>query len=68
MTKTIQDLSLKTAINFSGNNLTLQKPEAEDNVSLILSILDKLNDLYGKLSRLNYLIQRKKIEQILKSK
>jgi hypothetical protein len=65
MTQTIQAFSLKTALNVTDNNLPTQKPEAQDNISLMLSILDKLNNLYEKLNRLNYLIQRKKIKQIL---
>jgi hypothetical protein len=67
MTQTIQAFSLKMALNVTDNNLPTQKPEAEDNMSLMLSILDKLNNLYDKLNRLNYLIQRKKIKQILNS-
>jgi hypothetical protein len=33
--------------------------------SLLLSIFDKLNNLYEKLNRLNYLIDRRNIEQLL---
>jgi hypothetical protein len=66
MKQTIQALSLRTETNVKDNNLSIQKPEAQDNMSLMLSILDKLNNLYDKLNRLNYLIQRKKIKQILK--
>jgi hypothetical protein len=70
MTQTIQALSLKNETNVTDNNLSIQKPEVEteDNMSLMLSILDKLNNLYGKLNRLNYLIQRKKIKHILNLK
>jgi hypothetical protein len=65
MTKTIQAISWKTAIYITDKNLQIQKPKTEDNVNLILSILDGLNNLYEKLNRLNYLIQRRKIKQIL---
>jgi hypothetical protein len=46
----------------------LNKMEAEDNKILLLQIFDNLNNLYEKLSRLDYLMQRKNIEQILSRK
>ncbi|MDR2942102.1 MAG: hypothetical protein LBV17_05890 [Treponema sp.] len=46
----------------------LNKMEAEDNKILLLHIFDSLNNLYEKLSRLDYLMQRKSIEQILSPK
>jgi len=46
-------------------NLKTSKPETEDNMRLLLSVFDSLNNLNEKLSRLNYLLQRKKIEMIL---
>jgi site-specific recombinase len=64
MTQTIQPRSL-ALLSETGKDLTIDKPEAEDNLSLLLQIFDNLNDLYEKLDRLRYVIQRKKIEQIL---
>jgi len=58
MTKTIQSRSSATLIE-AGKDLTIQKPEAEDTMSLLLSVYDGLNDLYEKLSRLNYVIQKR---------
>jgi len=51
-------------LNNAGRNLN-KKPEAEDNESLLLSVFDNLNNLYEKLNRLNYLVQRKDIEKII---
>jgi hypothetical protein len=65
MTQTIQPRSWKISIYVTNNDLPIQKPEAEDNKSLMLSVFDNLNNLYEKLNRLNYVIQRRKIKQIL---
>jgi len=65
MTQTIQPRSWKISIYVTNNDLPIQKPEAEDNKSLMLSVLDSLNNLYEKLNRLDYVIQRRKIKQIL---
>ena len=64
MTQTIQSCS-KAILNKTGKNLNTDKPEKEDNMSHLLSIFDGLNNLYEKLNRLNYLIERKDIEQII---
>ena len=67
MTQTIQPRSLAT-LNNAGKDLTIHKPETEDNMSLLLSVLDNLNNLYEKLNRLNYVLQRWNIELILYQK
>jgi len=51
ITKTIQPSSW---VSLSEAN---KKPET-DNMSLILSVFDSLNNLYEKLSRLNYVLER----------
>ena len=66
MAKTIQPRTWKTALNETGKNYYIQKPKKEDNMSLYLSLLDDLNDLYKKLCKLNYLSQKRKIEQSFK--
>jgi hypothetical protein len=67
MTQTVQPRSW-ACLRETGNDLTINKPEAEDNVSLLLSVFDSLNDLNEKLNRLSYVLQRKNIEQILYQK
>jgi hypothetical protein len=57
MTKTIQFHSW-TLLNEPEADLTINKEsEAEDNLSLLLSICDNLNELYETLNRLNCIIQ-----------
>jgi len=63
MTQTVQ-FSSWASLSEAGKDLTINKPEKEDNISLLLSIFDNLNRLYEKLNKLNYVIQRKNIEQI----
>ena len=60
--QTIQPHS-QVFLNEPGKNLTANMPEAEDNMALLLSVYDSLNKLYEKLNKLNFVIQRKKIEQ-----
>jgi hypothetical protein len=62
MTQTIQ-LRSWALISETNNDFTINKPETENNMSLLLSVYDSLNNLCEKLSRLNYIIQRKKMEQ-----
>jgi hypothetical protein len=64
MTRTIQPYSCAF---FSEVDKTFEigKYQTEDNISLLLQVFDSLNNLYEKLNRLNYVIQRKNIEQIL---
>jgi hypothetical protein len=49
-------------------DLPLNKPETEDNMSLLLSVFDSLNNLCEKLNRLNCIIQRRNIEYMLYEK
>jgi hypothetical protein len=61
MTNTIQPDSceiLSGADENSGEN----KPETEDNTSLLLSVLESMNNLCDKLNRLNNIIQKKSVE------
>jgi hypothetical protein len=67
LTQTIQPCSW-AFISKPDNNLTKDKKansQFEDNMSLFLSVYDSLNKLNEKLSRLDYVLKRKKIEQIL---
>ena len=63
MTQTIQPYSCDLCE--TGEVSTKNKPETEDNGALLLSVFDGLNKLGEKLNRLAYLMERKKIEQIL---
>jgi len=65
MTKTTQPRFL-ASLSEPGKDLTIDKPETEDNMSLLLSVYDGLNKLTEKLSRLDYVLKRKNIELILK--
>jgi len=67
MTQTTQPRSW-ALLSEPGKDLTINKPEKEDNQSLLLSVYDSLNTLYEKLSRLDSIIQRKKLEQIRNGK
>jgi hypothetical protein len=63
MTQTIQPRS----------EVTLSKTEkdlnqTEDNKKLLLSLFDSMNKLTETVNRLHYVIQRKKLEQILYQK
>jgi hypothetical protein len=64
MTQTIQSLSW-TSLNGTEKDLNINKSEAEDNMRLLLRLYDSLNALCEKLSRLDYVIQRKSIELLL---
>jgi len=58
MTKTTQPRSW-TALSEAGKDLTINNAETEDIISLLFTICDNLNELYEKLSRLNYVLGRK---------
>jgi len=45
-----------------------RKPEAGSNIRDILAVCDSLNKLYETLSRLDYAVKRKKIEESLTKK
>jgi hypothetical protein len=64
MTQTVQPRSF-AYLSEAEKDLNINKPEAEDNMSLLLSVFDSLNTLCEELSRLDYLVQRKKIELLL---
>jgi len=64
MTQTTQPCSW-AVLNNADKGLTKNKPETEDNRKLLLSLFDSMNNLFEKLNRLNYLIQRKKLEQCI---
>jgi hypothetical protein len=61
LTQTVQPRSW-VCLSKTEKDLNLDKPEPEDNISLLLSVYDSLNTLCDKLNRLNYVIQRKKLE------
>ena len=64
MTKTVQFRSGVTLCK-TGKDLTIQEPETEDNRDLLLAVFDSLNNLYEKLNKLNYVLQRNNIEHFL---
>jgi len=64
MTQTTQPCSW-AVLNKPDKSPTINKPEAEDNGKLLLSVFDSLNNLSEKINRLNYLIQRRNLEQII---
>jgi hypothetical protein len=63
MTRTIQPYSC--ALRETGKSSAKNAIEPEDNRSLFLALFDSLNKLNENLHRLNYLMERKRIEQIL---
>jgi hypothetical protein len=64
MTQTTQPRSW-AFLSETEKDLTLNKPKAEDNMSLLISVFDSLNNLYEKLCRLEYVMQRRNMEFIL---
>jgi len=68
MAQTMQPCSRAFFNNDGGKDSTINKPEAENNISLLLSIFDGLNTLYERLSRLEYVLERKNLEHILHRK
>jgi hypothetical protein len=64
MTQTTQSCSM-ASLSDPCKNLTKNKPESENNMDLLLSIFDELNKLYEMINRLDYLIERKNIDQVL---
>jgi hypothetical protein len=61
MSKTIQFRSWAT-LSEPGETPNENTAEPEDNRKLLLAVYDNLNELYEKLSRLNYLIEKRKLE------
>jgi len=64
MTQTTQFRSW-ASLNEADKDLTIDKTETEDNMSLLLSVFDSLNKLNDNLSRLDYVLKSKNIEKIL---
>jgi hypothetical protein len=64
MSRTIQLRSWAT-LSEPCENLNEDKSEPEDNRKLLLTIYDNLNKLYEKLNRLNYIIEKRKLESYL---
>ena len=62
MTKTVQSRS-SVLLNETGKDSIINEPETEDNMSLLLSVFDSLNNLYQALYKLDYTITRKRTEQ-----
>jgi hypothetical protein len=56
MTKTAQPRSWAT-LSEPGRNLTIQKPEAEENKFLMRTLVDELNNLQKELEKLIELIK-----------
>jgi len=64
ITETSQPSSWAT-LSETGKDLTIFDSETEENISLMLTICDNLNELYEKLSKLHYVMGRKIIEHTL---
>ena len=64
MTKTTQPRSL-AKLSEAGKDLTVNNLENDDNVKLLLSLCDNLNELYEKLNRLSCLLGKKIVEHNL---
>ncbi|MDR0302893.1 MAG: hypothetical protein LBI04_11365 [Treponema sp.] len=63
MIQTVQSVS-QAFLSGTGKDLTLnEKPEAEDNMTLMLSVLDNLNNLCEKLTNPDYTLKTKFIDQ-----
>jgi hypothetical protein len=61
MTQTVQPCSW-AFLDDAGKSQTIGKPETTDNMSLLLSVFDRLNILCETLSRLDYVLKRKNME------
>jgi hypothetical protein len=58
MTQTTQFRTL-AVINEPGKNPAKNKPETEDNMKLLLTVYDNLNELYERLNRLGNIIEKR---------
>jgi hypothetical protein len=54
--ETVQHCSL-TILHDAGKDLGINKPEAQDNISLLLQAFDSVSNLCEELSRLAYVLQ-----------
>jgi len=64
MSRTIQFRSWAT-LSEPGEPKNENNSEPEDNRKLLLAVYDNLNELYEKLNRLNYVIEKRKLEYFL---
>ena len=64
MSRTLQYRSWAT-LSEPGETSKEDISEPEDNRKLLLTVYDNLNELYEKLNRLNYVIEKRKLEQYL---
>jgi predicted metal-dependent HD superfamily phosphohydrolase len=64
MTQTIQN-STCASLDETGKDLTKNKPETDNNNELLISAYNSMNRLYETLTRLDCLLQKRTIEQIL---
>jgi hypothetical protein len=62
MTTTAQ-YSSSAVLNDTHESITKAENEIEENNNLLISIADGMNNLCEKLSRLEYVLKRKEIEQ-----
>ena len=58
MTQTAQFRTL-AVINEPGKNPAKNNPETEDNMKLLLTVYDNLNELYERLNRLGNIIEKR---------
>jgi hypothetical protein len=65
MSKTIQLRSWATLSEPGETPTNENNSEPEDNRKLLLTVYDNLNKLYEKLNRLNYVIEKRKLENYL---
>jgi hypothetical protein len=65
MTQTVQSCSCAYS---NETQINLNKSEIENSMRLLFSLSDSMNTLCESLSRLNYLLKTKNIEQILYKK
>jgi hypothetical protein len=63
MTKTVQQCSW-AVLNDTHRSIISAEDNIEDNSRLLLSIADSMSNLCEKLSRLEYALRRKNIEQM----
>jgi hypothetical protein len=63
LTQTVQPRSW-ASLHDADKDLTINKPETEDNMGLLLQVFDSLNALCEKLSKLDYALKRKNMELI----
>jgi len=60
LTHTVQSRSV-ASLSEAGKDQVTDEAEAEDNMNLLLSVCDSLNNLCDRLSKLDYVLNQKKI-------